>query len=166
MPIRKSPGRGASFATENTLVTFFDNYGTGAPGFNREKGVGFPSIALDRSNGPDRGRVYVAWNESLNWYDDVPVLGDSLRETENNDAFANSDPFVVGQTLYGTFRDSADYDSYSFHAIQDTSYVFWSDNVTGSPYRLRIFCTDSLTRLTFTGHPDPVLDTEGNQGIM
>jgi hypothetical protein len=166
MRIRKSANRGNSFAPENTVCTFFDNYGTGAPGFNREKGVALPSIAVDRSRNANRGRLYVAWNESLDWYDDLPDLGPTITETEYNDYFADPDVFTIGQTLLGTFRDARDYDSWAFMAEQDSSYVFWADTVSGSTYRLRVWCADSLTRLTYTGHPDLPLDDFGNQSIM
>lgn len=172
--IRRSPSRGAGFDPEHTVVEFFDNFGTGAPGFNREKGVGLPSIAIDRSNAFTRGRLYVAWTESINWYDDVPPLGTRADEVENNDPFALSTPFMIGQTLYGTFRPNSfdpddgsyfgEFDSWSFTAEQDSSYVFWADTVGGSPYRLRVFCSDSLTRLTYTGHIDAL---EGdNSSVM
>ena len=166
MRIRKSFDGGTTFQPELTVAEFFDNYGTGAPGFNREKSVALPSIAVDRSTTARRGRVYVSWNESLNWYDDAPAIGTIVNETEYNDYFLDPDLFTPGQTLVGTFRDDDDFDSWAFDAVQDSSYIFWADSVTGSTYRLRIFCADSLTRLTYTGHPELPLDATGNQGVM
>lgn len=165
LKIRKSVDGGVVFAPETTITTCFDNYGTGAPGFNRERGVTLPSIAVDRSTGANRGRVYVSWHESLNWFDDALPIGAPANETEFNDFFALSNPFTIGQTLYGTFRDAADYDSWSFQALQDTSYIFWADSVTLSTYRLRIFCSDSLTRLAFTGELGTI-DASGNPSVM
>ena len=87
--IRKSTNQGASFGPENTVASFFSNFGTGAPGYNRDHGVSFLSIAVDRSEESTRGRVYVSWNEALDWYDDVASAtfgGSGTRpELENND---------------------------------------------------------------------------------
>src|SRR5207249_2479614 len=86
MKVRKSTNLGASFAAEVVADPMYSNFGTGAPGFNRDHGLNFPSIAVDRSTGPHRGRVYLAWNESVNWYDDPLGGSGSLSEVEPDDA--------------------------------------------------------------------------------
>src|SRR5207244_2916025 len=66
--IRKSTNQGASFGATTKVTDIYDNFGTGAPGFNRQRGITFPAIAVDRTPGANRGRVYVTWNECINWY--------------------------------------------------------------------------------------------------
>ena len=68
--IRKSTNLGVSFGAEATAVSFFTNFGSGAPGYNRLHGVDYPSIGVDNSTGPHRGRIYLAVNESVDWFDD------------------------------------------------------------------------------------------------
>ena len=63
MKLRKSTNGGVSFGPEVVVATEYSNFGTGAPGFNRNRGITFPSIAVDRSTGPYRGRVYVAFQD-------------------------------------------------------------------------------------------------------
>src|SRR6185436_17030258 len=70
---RKSTDGGATWGLEQTAATLFDNFGTGAPGFNLEQGITLSEITIDRSTGPRRGTVYVAWNEAANFYDSVPT---------------------------------------------------------------------------------------------
>jgi hypothetical protein len=148
--IRKSTNRGASFGPEAIAVTLSDNFGTGAPGFNREQGITFPSIAIDRSNGPNRGRVYLTWNEAVNYWDSIPQPGVTVNEAEPNDTTATPTPFTPGQTIVGAFNNEVDLDYFSFSATQGTTYVFWCDQVT-SLYTMRIFCSDGVSRLSFSG---------------
>src|SRR5678815_2813272 len=70
LKIAKSTNNGVSYGSAQTVASFFTNYDCGAPGFNRAQGISFPSIAVDRTFGPQRGRLYVTYNESLNFYDD------------------------------------------------------------------------------------------------
>src|SRR6185436_3605622 len=42
--IRRSDNAGATFGAEFTLPSYYANFGTGAPGFNRERGITFPSL--------------------------------------------------------------------------------------------------------------------------
>ena len=116
--IRKSTNRGVSFGPEVIAVTLSDNFGTGAPGFNREQGITFPSIAIDRSNGPNRGRVYLTWNEAVNYWDSIPQPGPTRNEAEPNDTTSTPTPFTPGQTIVGQFGDGADLDYYSFTAVR------------------------------------------------
>ena len=164
--IRTSLNGGLTFDGERTITSLFDNFGTGAPGFNRERGVTFPSIAVDRTLGPRRGHLYVTWNESLDWIDDPPALGTIRNESEENGPFLRANPFTIGETLSGTFGSPSDFDSYSFSAISGTSYIFWCDQCPSSLYRMRVFCTDTITRLTFTGRFDSPIDPQANGSIM
>jgi hypothetical protein len=156
--IRRSQNRGASWDTPVTAVSAYLNFGTGAPGFNRERGVDFPSIAVDRTAGVDRGHVYLAWTESVNKYDDpLNTLG-NLVETEKNDFFSRADPFTPGQRLRGSLSSIGDFDYFSFSAIQGTNYLFECDSVPGPLYTFRVFCGQDTNvfsgagaRLAFSG---------------
>src|SRR5439155_16646023 len=46
MRIRKSVDFGQTFQAEQKVSDLYDNFGTGPPGFNRERGITFPSIAV------------------------------------------------------------------------------------------------------------------------
>ena len=94
--VRKSTNSGQSWTAVSTLPTYYGNFGSGAPGFNRERGVTFPSIAIDRSTGPNRGRVYVAWNESINFYGVLGGGSGNVSEVEPNDAAGQATAFTVG----------------------------------------------------------------------
>jgi hypothetical protein len=168
MRIRASTDRGQSFDPEHTVATFFDNFGTGAPGFNRERSIALPSIAVDRTVGPHRGRLYVGWNESLNWYDDTPLFGPVVSpiEDKRDNFFTGATPFDPGQTLSAAFNDTLDVDFFEFSATQGVSYVFWADNVPLSLYSMRVFCSDTVSRIAFTGRLDLPIDDTGNQSIL
>jgi hypothetical protein len=157
MVLRTSTNAGASFgATQHTATGFFANFGTGAPGFNRDIGIEFPSVSVDRVVGsPNLGRIYLTWNETVNWYNDAfPVPG--LTETENNNTSAQADAFSPGQRLRGTLVGS-DLDWFSFSATQGQTYVFWCDSLpdTQAPnpldYTMRIICSDGTTLLALSG---------------
>jgi hypothetical protein len=166
MRIRRSTNQGSSFGSIGDAAEVFDNFGTGAPGFNRERGITFPAIAVDRSNGPNRGRVYVAWNECINWYKDLGPIGTggNRNESEPNDAFGNADPFTIGETLNGAFSTIADIDFFSFNATQGTTYTFWCDTIPNSLYSMRVFCTDQVTRLNLAG--DLLPPAENQNGFI
>jgi len=53
----KKTTNGTTFGSRVQVVQYLANFGTGAPGFNRNRGITFPSIAVDRTTGPNRGRV-------------------------------------------------------------------------------------------------------------
>jgi len=154
--IRKSTNGGLSFGAETQVTTLFSNFGTGAPGFNRPSGITFPSIGIDRSTGPHRGRVYVAFEDAVNWYDD-PVayganVGENPAEVGTNDTPATAIPFHIGDTVHGNLASNADLDYFSFAATQGSTYIFWCDSLSGSlAYTMRIFCTDGATRLAYSG---------------
>jgi hypothetical protein len=153
MKLRKSTNAGVSFGGETLIASEYSNFGTGGPGFNRDHGITFPAIAVDRSTGPHRGRVYVTWNESVNWYDDpLGGLGNQA-EVESNNTAATANGFVPGKNLTGSVSPAGDYDYFSFSATQGTTYIFWADLPGGSSlvYSLAIYCTDGTTRLAYGG---------------
>ena len=161
---RTSLNQGGSFGVENTPVTLYDNFGTGAPGFNRERSVFNPAPAVDRSTGPNRGRFYVTWNESVNWYNDPLGGGGNKSSVENDNFYARANPFTPGQILRGAFSSSSDVDLFSFSATAGTSYIFWCDSVPRPLYTMRVICNaDTLTRLAFAGD---ILAPAGANGFI
>ena len=161
--IRKSTNAGVTFGPQVTIPGggnpasgFYANWGSGAPGFNRERGITFPSIAVDRSGGPNRGRVYVAWNESINFYDDYQNTGPGDRseppgEAGVNDTPATATPFTVNNEVRGAIGSGADLDYFSFTATQGQTGVFFLDSLSSSlDVSFRIICSDGVTRLALS----------------
>ena len=152
MKLRKSTNAGVSFGSETLISNTYTNYGTGSPGFNRDHGVIFPSIAVDRSTGPHRGRVYVTWNETVNWYEDLLSYAGARAEVENNGSSGTATPFTIGQQLTGSISSLTDLDYFSFSAIQGKTYIFWAHVVpAGLKYTMRIYCTNGVERLNYGG---------------
>jgi hypothetical protein len=150
MRIRRSTDQGVSFGAEQTAAGFFSNFGSGAPGFNRERGLQFPSIAVDRTAGPDRGRVYVTYNESFNYFDDALTIVGARSEVENNNTTAGANLFTIGNTVRGAFGNTTDIDYFSFNAVAGQSYLFWCDSVPRPLYTMRILCgADGTTQLAY-----------------
>jgi len=157
MKITRSNDNGVSFGPSNVAMTEYTNYFTGAPGFNRPRAVTFPSGAVDRSTGPNRGRVYMTIQDCVDFYLDPIGGGTSKSEVENNGGFANSTPFTVGQTLRGTISSTVDQDWWSFPATAGTTYIFFADSVKTTLFRytMRLYCpndTTVLSRLAFSGN--------------
>lgn len=149
--IRRSDDGGVSFGAEQTAMPFYSNFGGGAPGFNRERGISFPSIAVDRTDGPNRGRVYVALNESLNYFDDPIFTIGAKSSVENDNFFNRANPFTVNNILRGTLSNN-DLDYFSFTANAGVTYLFYCDSIPRPLYTLRVFCgQDTLTRLAYAG---------------
>jgi hypothetical protein len=150
--IRKSVDGGSTFAVEKSVTdSIVSNFGSGAPGFNRPGGLDFPSIAVDRTTGPHRGRVYVAWNEPVYWFDDPLGTGGSKSEVEPDGSFSSATFFTIGQRLRGTLSVTGDVDLFSFSATQGTTYIFWCDSIPNPTYALRVICgADTATRLAYT----------------
>ena len=71
-------------------------------------------IAVDRSNGPYRGRVYVSWDESVNFYDAPYHYAVLVSSAENDGLFASANPFTVGDVLRGSFSSTNDMDFFKF----------------------------------------------------
>ena len=151
MRIRKSTNAGVSFAAAVTAASVFANFGSGAPGFNRGIGVTYPSIAVDRSTGTHRGRVYLAWNESVDFYDDDLGSSGSVSETEANDETGSADAFVPGKVLRGALSSSSDFDYFSFAGTAGQTVIFYADSISASlSMSLRLYCGDGVTRLALS----------------
>ncbi|MFN8586639.1 MAG: FlgD immunoglobulin-like domain containing protein [Candidatus Eisenbacteria bacterium] len=160
---RRSTDGGATFGAEVTCVDEISNSGTGAPGFNRNRGITFPSLAVDRTNGPRRGRVYVAWNESFDWLDDTfPALtaGIAKTEIESNGSAATATAASVGQVLRGTLATTAntrDQDWFALPLAAGQHVVVFADSFSSSRgFTLRLFAPspDAAQMLAYGGKTD------------
>jgi hypothetical protein len=152
MKVAKSTNYGVSFSSNVVAGTTMDNYFTGAPGFNRGRAINFPAVAVDRSLGVNRGRLYMTYQSAVNFYGDALGGGTSKTEVENNGNFANATPFTINQTLRGTLSSLSEIDNWKFSATQGTTYVFFVDSVktTTFKYTMRLYCpndTLSVSRL-------------------
>jgi len=105
---------GVNFIAPYDVVTAYTNYGAGAPGFDRGFAPNFASLAIDRSHGVHHGRIYVAWNESLGFYDDPLGTSGVVGEVEPNTSHAAATPFAIGASIRGTIDGLADVDRFRF----------------------------------------------------
>src|SRR5262249_46213975 len=148
---------GLTFGPSYVAMTEFTNYDTGAPGFNRARAVTFPSGAVDRSTGPNRGRVYMTIQDAVDFYADPLGGGTSQSEGGENNNNSNGTPFTAGQTLRGALSSVSDQDWWRFPATQGTTYIFFVDSLrtTSFKYSMRLYCpndTTVLSRLAFSGN--------------
>ncbi|HYM80339.1 MAG TPA: T9SS type A sorting domain-containing protein [Candidatus Limnocylindria bacterium] len=149
--VRKSTTAGATFGSQVTAASYFANFGTGAPGFNRGMGITFPSLAVDRSSGPFRGRVYLTWNESINFYNDNLGTSTTVLESESNDLPGTADLFTASQNISGQIGNINDFDYYRFSgAAGQTIICALSESDADLICSFRIFCTDQNSRLAFS----------------
>lgn len=145
MRTRRSIDGGLTWGAEVTLPTgpngIFSNYGSGPAGFNRARGIGFPSLTIDRSGGPNNGRVYATWEETFNYYfDPIGSLG-VVNEVESNNTQATANPITIGQEIHGNLPNTADLDFYSFNGVAGDKVILYL--VPGSPSAdgfIRLFC--------------------------
>lgn len=169
MRVRKSVDGGVSFGAEANACQFISNFGSGAPAFNRERGLAFPSITVDRTTGVNRGRVYVSWNESWDWLDDTfpavtaPIVkfeSDPVNNNATNNTTGTANPFTVGQVLKGTLQttgSTSDLDYYSVALNAGDRLFVWADSfTTARAFTLRLFAPspDGAQRLTYAGKLD------------
>lgn len=149
--LRSSNDQGASFGSTVTVAGAFSNFGSGAPGFNRGNGLAFPGIAIDRSAGPHRGRIYVTWNESLNFYDDEPGQAGQTVESEPNAAVGDANPVTIGEVVRGEIANPSDTDLFRFDGVRGQTVIVEADSVTDTlDVSLRLYCRTLATQLAFS----------------
>ena len=160
--IRKSIDGGGSFATAAVAAYEVTNFSTNAPGSNLGVSSSYPRIAVDHSESPNRGRVYLCWSECVNYHTldlDSSVFSGNISEPEGSAAFGQNDnptravPFVMGNRVRGSIGDvDNDVDGYRFNATFGQTFVFQVDSTVaaGLDMDFRIFCSDSTTRLAYS----------------
>ena len=149
--IRSSLDRGASFGTRYTVADVFTNFCSGPPGFNRGFGLGFPSIAVDRSEGPHRGRMYVSWEEPLDFYDDPLGTGAAASETEPNPGPLHASSFQLGDVVRGEIGARRDVDWFKFQGEEGQTAVFHLDSMAREiDVSLRLWCENGSTALAYS----------------
>jgi FlgD Ig-like domain len=155
---RRSPdGDPTKFSARAQVASFYANFGTGGPGYNRNHGVHFPSLTVDRTLSPNRGRAYVVWNESYDWFDDLLDINFAQAEVEPNNFAAQARPFTVGNTLRGSLSSGTDADWWSFPLTAGDRLIVYADSLADKmTYALRLFAPspDSAQRLCFGGDAD------------
>jgi hypothetical protein len=127
---RKSLNSGATFGGPFVVAPMLDNLGMSPPGWYPEWDranpafpyVGdyfapdFPSLAVDRSVGPRRGRVYVTWTDYASGTTDAAT--GSVSDPDPNSYFGNATPVTIGQDIVGHFpwveTSGGDCDMYTF----------------------------------------------------
>ena len=148
--MKKSTNGGASFGAQTTPDSLFANWGSGCPGFNRSTGVTFPGMAVDRTTGPNRGRVYLTWNESINFYYDNLGYQTPRTESEPNGNAAGADQFTVGDSLAGSIT-SGDVDYWRFNGTAGQTVIFFATNVDPAlDLSTEMVCTDGTTSLAYS----------------
>ncbi len=158
--ICRSTDGGATFTAPATAASFYANFGTGCPAFNRSLGIQFAGIAVDRSHGPDRGRLYLSWAESIDWLDDLGGMGTGTRvvEREPNDNAATANPVLVGQQVNATLSSLTDVDLFAVPLLAGQHLLVAADSTGASgELSLRLLASDGVTRLTFTTF-DPTIN--------
>ena len=157
---RSSSNYGASFFSEVPAATFYQQFGTGAPGFNRNRGINFPAITVDHSNGPHRGRTYIAWQETYHFLATAlpPAGATTVNEIEPNGGGGTATPFTPGQTLSGalaTTSNTRDLDYWAFTLAAGQSVIF-STRPTPSTraWTMRLYAPDVNQSLCFGGNSD------------
>ncbi len=164
--VRRSVDHGATFSAEIPLASYMDQFGTGSPGFNRERGIGFPSITVDRTTGPNRGRVHATWGETWDILGQGFSINAGKAEVESNNTSATATLFTPGQTLRGTVTTGspADLDYWKFSLTAGQSVVIWADSLSSrATYTLRIFAPspDDVQRIAFGAELDSTSSVPG-----
>src|SRR5205823_11227063 len=113
MQIRKSVDHGLTFGPIVTVATIYSDYGSGSSGSNLDYAPNFPSLTVDRSAGPHRGRVYLSCAASSNYM--APALGTtgSVSEIPPSGSWMHATPFTPGAILRG-IMPVGDVDTWSF----------------------------------------------------
>lgn len=142
MLIRKSTDHGVTFGPRVTVGVPYSNFGSGAPGSNLLDAPNFPAIAVDRSLGTHRGRVYVAWAEAENYGDDAMGTGGAMVELAPSGSIFHATSFTPGMVLRGTLA-GVDADTWMFMADPGKTYSFLVDSIPPGIVSLTVTCPDS-----------------------
>jgi hypothetical protein len=117
-------------------------YGSGPPGFNRGRGIGLPSVAMDRTSGPRRGRYYAVWEESVDYLRDRLGNAGTRLENEPNGSADTANVITIGSLIRGNLEAHHEQDWYQFSGQAGQTvllYLFPGDTAAGGG-DLQLFC--------------------------
>ena len=150
MRVRISRDHGASFGPAAATPGHYTNFGSGAPGYNRPYGFTFPGLAVDRSDGPYRGRIYVSWNESVDFYRDALGGGTARVESGSTSDTRSATPAVIGETLRGAIDSPGDVDHFRFAGARGQTVLCYLDSLAATlDLSMRLLCPDGVSRLAY-----------------
>jgi hypothetical protein len=153
--VRKSTDFGATFEPQAEVARYIANEFNGGPGFLRGFASNQAGIDIDRSEGPHRGRVYVAWDACVD-YTGARSDQTTTFEVEPNGTRAQAQTLVPGGKLRGT-KSGNEHDWYRFDATAlQTFYLetVISFDVPGgvdsstAGIRARLYCVDDAGTLS------------------
>lgn len=162
--LKKSLNSGLTFGSQATIDSLFVNWGNGAPGFNRGNAFAFPSMAVDNTAGAHRGRVYVTWNESVDFYNTRDNLGyhptSIVEPPDFGGSAATARATTVGDRIHGTIT-SGDQDWFKFTGTRDSTVIVWCDSLLSTLQgSLQLFGSDGTTEMAYVSSGqarDPML---------
>ncbi|HKQ58287.1 MAG TPA: hypothetical protein VJY35_10510 [Candidatus Eisenbacteria bacterium] len=101
--MRRSDDHGLTFGPTVVAVAYGINSFHGPMGFLRAFGATPHAMAVDRSNGPHRGRLYLSYDACVNYRDDNIPITTATFESEPNNSAATANPMnlVPGGRLRG-----------------------------------------------------------------
>jgi hypothetical protein len=181
---RRSVDQGLSFGPPFHVGAMLDNIGTEPAGwasnFARRNPYYFmlvghavpnaPSLAVDRTDGPQRGVIYAAWSEHA---EGAPQPVSVMNELEPNELFVQAMSIVVGSEIVGSAIDPSkltpgDFDRFYFEGTKGMVVQLEGELTDISPepnfaFRsaARIECGEDSTRLQLLGHLNLVRPSYG-----
>jgi len=130
--IARSADFGHSFGPKQIVSHFHSDQWNGAPGQLRGFGLVVPGIAVDNTNGPHRGRAYLTWEGSIDYFAGPFNTLPPLLDMEPNQSLIQAQSFTPGQLLRGTcFANDLDFWKFSGQAGQTfAALVNWDSTST------------------------------------
>jgi hypothetical protein len=127
MLVRKSVDHGLTFGPRTLISTVYSNFGSSGPGSNLLYAPNFPSLAVDRSLGDHRGRVYAMWAEAESYSLASMGTGSAMLEAAPSGSTKHATMFTPGMVLRGAMP-GVDTDTWSFSADAGKTYSFLVDS--------------------------------------
>jgi len=166
MEIRKSVDHGLTFGPTTTASLIYSNYESGGPGSNLDYAPNFPSLSVDRSAGPHRGRVYLSCAATRDYVDMPLGTGPSMSEIPPSGSFMHATLFTPGMVLRGAMP-AGDVDTWSFFGELGKTYVFNVDSIpSGFSALLLVHCPDTTETLVQGTIPTGIGSGKPNYAIF
>ena len=125
LELRSSANHGQTWGPPRIVAnrSYANNFYSGPPGYNRERVVALVSADVDRSPGPNRGRLHVVWHEMEDVYADQIGNLETVPEAEANGNGAMATAFTPGQKLVGSLGSTSDQDWWSFTGTAGQTFI-------------------------------------------